>query len=974
MRTNLLSLLIVLFSYPTLHSQSITYQVDGDRLYLSEGGDCSGGPDPRWRLRVRSQYTGYSNWNHDADNITSGWHNYTNYSWVNNTSVSNNAYLTVQLDAWEEDPWTCDNPCFFCSNGGPDDGDCFGYSTVDTRTITDYAPCQWNYFQAFRSCTDDGVTINWGVEYSFYYTYDDLDPGSISGGGSVYPCDDPSVISSTSSATKWSSYQWQISANGGSSWTNLTGATNETYDPPALTSTSLYRRSVTDCSGRVRYSNTVTFNVLSNGNPGLFGNDTWYVYAYNGRDRDNLNSITYGGYYIDNNLSISTTNYWGSGNSPSSASGYTGCTIQNDNHTFVHKRQGFPCGVYDLSITGHDDEISVYVDGAQEFVYNGCCTNHGVVWTGYLATASTIEIRVAEGGGGSNLNMNLSNITSSLSGGVASGDQSICPGGDPAILSSVSLASGGTTAFTGVNYQWEQSTVNCSSGFSNITGAVSSTYNPPANPGQTIYYRRKGTDVCGNIGYSNCVTVVRNTNSTAAIIAAISGKQCPNSSLALSASGGVAGTGASLEWYSGPNGTGTYLGSGSVITVAPNVSTTYYVRREGSCNTTSDDNETIDVRDYLYTTVGATNSSGYCTDDAGWSHFYDNNDGIIFSINGDLSGATSVPSVSINNNGSYYQTSVGGVGSCVSGWSAGEEQFEMQRSWNVDFSGSLNPPYTVRYYFPAVEKTDVENAAVAHIANNPSCSYYYKYSTPLGFYWFKNIGATYVAPTYDQGTHLTATTGAINGFNYSEISGISSFSGGSGGIIIVSDPGLPVELSSFTGWNENTINHLKWLTETEINSDRFEIERSGDSGNNFEKIGTVKASGNSTVQLLYNFTDLSPFLGYNYYRLKQVDLDGTFTYSKTIAIEVKGDEQTSMFYPNPFSNEMTYQFNGNKLQNLSISITDMLGRVLLESKHSTHLGLNRIVLDLKKLVSGTYLISVKNSDEFILNEQKIIKQ
>ena len=82
---------------------------------------------------------------------------------------------------------------------------------------------------------------------------------------------------------------------------------------------------------------------------------------------------------------------------------------------------------------------------------------------------------------------------------------------------------------------------------------------------------------------------------------------------------------------------------------------------------------------------------------------------------------------------------------------------------------------------------------------------------------------------YDLPTKLTGTAGTANGINYSEITGINSFSGGTGAVSLTPNPGLPVEYKTFTGWNDNEVNRLEWITATEINSDYSVIERMTDS-------------------------------------------------------------------------------------------------------------------------------------------------
>lgn len=493
----------------------------------------------------------------------------------------------------------------------------------------------------------------------------------------------------------------------------------------------------------------------------------------------------------------------------------------------------------------------------------------------------------------------------------------------------------------------------------------------------TTYQITAITDANGCVrttGFPAGTTVTVNTLSTAPAVATVSGIQCPNTTLNLTANGGTAGTGSNIRWYSGPNGTGTLLGTGGSISVVPNGTTRYYARREGLCNTTNDDNEEVTVRDYAYAPNGVAASVNYCTDDAGWHHFYNASNAIIFSMEGDLSGATAAPVVNITNNGSFYQTTLGAVGACANGWSPGEELFELPRSWNVNFTGTLNPPYRIRYYFPAQEKVDLENAANAHIAANTACGYTYKYPNPNGFYWFKNVGSAYVPPLFDQPTKLNgATTGTINGINYSEIPGITSFSGGSGAIALAPTPTLPVELSYFNAWNNGATNTLQWITQSELNSDRFEIERSPD-GYNFERIGTVQGAGTTTQELTYLWEDKAPLLGVNYYRLRQIDTDGTTNLSNVVAVVVNRKAGTAQLFPNPTSDRLTYQLNAAQAEILTIRLTNVLGEVVQKWTFNTQVGINTQVLDLERFAAGTYLVTIYNQAGDLIQTERVIKQ
>ncbi|HMU70755.1 MAG TPA: T9SS type A sorting domain-containing protein, partial [Chitinophagales bacterium] len=91
---------------------------------------------------------------------------------------------------------------------------------------------------------------------------------------------------------------------------------------------------------------------------------------------------------------------------------------------------------------------------------------------------------------------------------------------------------------------------------------------------------------------------------------------------------------------------------------------------------------------------------------------------------------------------------------------------------------------------------------------------------------------------------------------------------------------------------------LEWTTASELNNDKFIIERSS-NGDDFDAIGIVSGAGTTEIVHNYQFFDQAPAGGINYYRLKQVDLDGAFTYSQMIVVEVSGEASYLKIYPNP---------------------------------------------------------------------------
>lgn len=164
---------------------------------------------------------------------------------------------------------------------------------------------------------------------------------------------------------------------------------------------------------------------------------------------------------------------------------------------------------------------------------------------------------------------------------------------------------------------------------------------------------------------------------------------------------------------------------------------------------------------------------------------------------------------------------------------------------------------------------------------------------------------------------------------------------------------LPVELSSFSGKQEGSTNVLTWETSSELNNDYFSIERSVD-GNTFYEIGRLKGAGNSTSLNGYVFYDEYPGEGTNYYRLKQIDKDGSFEYSNVIAIDGGNSIDPVSIYPagnNLFILHFYNSFDGE------IMLSDIRGNVLFRMQVS---GRNEIPIDLGNLSSGIYLLDLND--------------
>lgn len=173
---------------------------------------------------------------------------------------------------------------------------------------------------------------------------------------------------------------------------------------------------------------------------------------------------------------------------------------------------------------------------------------------------------------------------------------------------------------------------------------------------------------------------------------------------------------------------------------------------------------------------------------------------------------------------------------------------------------------------------------------------------------------------------------------------------------------LPVDLVSFEAKRAGQVVLLSWVTSTEINNDRFEIERSLD-GKSFDQIGSVDGHGNSAKQIEYKFEDSRPAAGVSYYRLKQVDLDGQYEYSAIVAATYRSSKIT--IAPTKTHDIFTVQVTAQSSS--SIAVYNSAGQVLLIFDNVE----GEQLVDMSAFASGTYFVSVVSNGT--VQTEKILK-
>lgn len=186
-----------------------------------------------------------------------------------------------------------------------------------------------------------------------------------------------------------------------------------------------------------------------------------------------------------------------------------------------------------------------------------------------------------------------------------------------------------------------------------------------------------------------------------------------------------------------------------------------------------------------------------------------------------------------------------------------------------------------------------------------------------------------------------------------------------------------VMFDSVSGIQSSNYIMVDWQTSSELNNDYFTLERSLDSIN-YTTVGSVVGIGNSSMINRYSYTDSSVTSGQTYYyRIKQTDLDGSFSYSDTIRMSVDISSQVStlpsfdvQLYPNPSTNDFHLILDGSNNLPCSIKIFDSKGR-LVRSIYGVIS--NEVVIPRQDLENGIYFLRIFTDNQTVLSEKLILE-
>ena len=188
-------------------------------------------------------------------------------------------------------------------------------------------------------------------------------------------------------------------------------------------------------------------------------------------------------------------------------------------------------------------------------------------------------------------------------------------------------------------------------------------------------------------------------------------------------------------------------------------------------------------------------------------------------------------------------------------------------------------------------------------------------------------------------------------------------------------PIIPVELTSFTAVGNNGVVELNWQTATEVNNHMFEIERKS-ANTEYRTIGYVEGAGTTTEIQNYSYTDKTVEMGSYTYRLKQIDYNGTYTYSPEVEVDVTAPLSFNLEqnYPNPFNPSTKINYSVPEAGNVKLAVYNIVGEeVAVLVNGYTEAGHFNVSFDASNLPSGVYLYKLQSDNAVQTKKMMLLK-
>jgi hypothetical protein len=576
-------------------------------------------------------------------------------------------------------------------------------------------------------------------------------------------------------------------------------------------------------------------------------------------------------------------------------------------------------GTSSLSITVNPKPTVTATPSTQDVCQNGSATLTGggantYTWTGGITNATaftvtssnTYTVTGTDGNNCSNtatavVNMNtLPTVTASPS------TQVVCEN------ASATLTGGGASS-----YVW--------------TGGISDATPFTVTSGPTTY-TVTGTD--GN-GCSNTATAVVNMNAAPLVTAsATPSTTCNNTSI--TATGGGAST---YVWSGGLTDNTPFIGTTGI--------TTYTVTGTDGIGCSATSSVTVTVTASSGTLAPTTSNQSQNQADDFNLNYTDPSCNLIATIDDGAGGNTlgiTTATVNVDANAGVYNG-----------------QPFVRRWYQITPANNVGVSAMVTLYIDQADFTNYNSVVTAPYLPMPTSGNNADPNTP-------NIRITKNADAGLGNSPLVITPTTINwnGMYWELTFPVTGFSQFRVHSVNSGNAALPATITNFSGRKLNNRDMLEWTTASEQNNAYFNLQH-GTDGVNFTTIAKVNskaANGNSSSILNYNFENTKPQLGHNYYRLQQVDIDNHSSLNAKIVDIIWGSNgSTVSIYPNPTQDVLNIDLYTSKVQNTTVKVLDMSGRIVKQVQARSEAGMNKLSLSLGDIASGVYTVQVFENDQ-----------
>ncbi len=245
-------------------------------------------------------------------------------------------------------------------------------------------------------------------------------------------------------------------------------------------------------------------------------------------------------------------------------------------------------------------------------------------------------------------------------------------------------------------------------------------------------------------------------------------------------------------------------------------------------------------------------------------------------------------------------------------------------------------------------------------------------------FWNNGYSAILLIENYynDFNLYYHTSNDLIDHYNFPYYLKCSKLSIGSLALLAKPLGSVPVELTSFTGdWDGSCVN-LKWETATELNNHGFEIERKNKGTSGWNTIGFIDGNGTRQSPSYYSFNDLINKAGTYYYRLKQIDNDGTYKFSPLVEINIipENDFVLEQNYPNPFNPSTKIRFSVPKSSYVKLTVYNLVGEEAATLFNgNTDPGFHEVNFNASEFPSGVYFCRLQYENSYKMIKMLLLK-